>query len=93
MIYSCISVWQNERVEIIANDQSYHTTPSYVAFTNTEILVGDTAKNQVTMNPRNTIFNIHRLIGRSFDDSDLQSDIKVCSICILKKIGIINIIA
>jgi L1 cell adhesion molecule like protein len=53
--YSCVGVWQNDRVEIIANDQGNRTTPSYVAFTETERLVGDAAKNQVSMNPTNTI--------------------------------------
>ncbi len=54
--YSCVGVWQNERVEIIANDQGNRTTPSYVAFTDTEKLVGDAAKNQLTSNPENKIF-------------------------------------
>lgn len=52
--YSCVGVWQNDRVEIIANDQGNRTTPSYVAFTDTERLIGDAAKNQVAMNPKNT---------------------------------------
>ena len=78
--YSCVGVWQNDRVKIIANDQGNRTTPSYVAFTNTEILVGETAKSQVTTNPHNTVFDAHRLIGRNFYDSDVQSDMKVCSI-------------
>ena len=51
---SCVGVWQNDRVEIIANDQGNRTTPSYVAFTDSERLVGDAAKNQVAMNPHNT---------------------------------------
>lgn len=54
--YSCVGVWQHDRVEIIANDQGNRTTPSYVAFTDTERLVGDAAKNQVAMNPTNTVF-------------------------------------
>ena len=54
--YSCVGVFQHGKVEIIANDQGNRTTPSYVAFTDTERLIGDTAKNQVTMNPSNTIF-------------------------------------
>ena len=74
--YSCVGVWQNERVEIIANDQGNRTTPSYVAFTETERLVGDAAKNQVAMNPHNTIFDAKRMIGRKFDDPDLQADMK-----------------
>ena len=54
--YSCVGVWQHDRVEIIANDQGNRTTPSYVAFTDSERLIGDAAKNQVAMNPINTVF-------------------------------------
>lgn len=74
--YSCIGVWQNDRVEIIANDQGNRVTPSYVGFTESERLIGDAAKNQVAMNPCNTVFDAKRLIGRNFDDPVIQADIK-----------------
>ncbi|CAJ1944858.1 unnamed protein product [Sphenostylis stenocarpa] len=75
--YSCVGVWQNDRVEIIPNDQGNRTTPSYVAFTDTERLIGDAAKNQVAMNPQNTVFDAKRLIGRRYSDSSVQSDMKL----------------
>ena len=74
--YSCVAVWQNDRVEIIANDQGNRTTPSYVAFTDTERMIGDSAKNQAAANPTNTVFDAKRLIGRSFSDKSTQSDLK-----------------
>lgn len=74
--YSCVGVWQNDRVEIIANDQGNRTTPSYVGFTDSERLIGDAAKNQVAMNPYNTVFDAKRLIGRRFIEPEVQSDMK-----------------
>ncbi|KAF8393774.1 hypothetical protein HHK36_019972 [Tetracentron sinense] len=74
--YSCVGVWKHDRVEIIVNDQGNRTTPSYVAFTATERLIGEAANNQVDMNPINTVFDAKRLIGRRFSDASVQSDIK-----------------
>jgi heat shock 70kDa protein 1/2/6/8 len=71
-IYSYVGIWKNDHVEIIANDQGNRATPSYVAFTDTEILIGDAAKNQISMNPYNTVFGIKRLIGQSYSDLDFQ---------------------
>ena len=75
--YSCVGVWQNDRVKIIPNNQGNKTTPSYVAFTETERLFGDAAKNQATRNPENTVFDAKRLIGRKFDDPIVQGDMKL----------------
>ncbi|CAI8501579.1 Hsp70 ATPase ssa1 [Hanseniaspora opuntiae] len=74
--YSCVAHFANDRVEIIANDQGNRTTPSYVAFTDSERLIGDAAKNQAAMNPANTVFDAKRLIGRKFSDEDVQNDMK-----------------
>ncbi|GKF03751.1 probable mediator of RNA polymerase II transcription subunit 37c, partial [Tanacetum coccineum] len=75
--YSCVAVWQHNRVEIITNDQGNRTTPSYVAFNDTERLVGDAAKNQAAYNPTNTIFDAKRLIGRRASDEIVQADMKL----------------
>ena len=74
--YSCVGCWKNNSVEIIANDMGNRTTPSYVAFTDSERLVGNAAKNQVSMNPKNTVFDAKRLIGRKFSDESVQEDMK-----------------
>lgn len=75
--YSCVAVWRNNRVEIIPNDQGNRITPSYVAFTETERLIGDAAINQLATNPNNTVFNAKRLIGRRFSDPSVQQDLKL----------------
>ncbi|XP_030974891.1 heat shock cognate 70 kDa protein 2-like [Quercus lobata] len=76
--HSCVAVCKNGGVKIIPNDQGYRTTPSYVAFTDySEPLVGNEAKNQVAMNPSNTVFDVKRLIGRRFNDSSVQNDMKL----------------
>ena len=85
--YSCVGIWQNERVEIIANDQGNRTTPSYIAFTENERFIGDAAKNQSSMNPKNTIFDAKRLIGRQFSDKCVQNDIKNWPFSVVDKGG------
>ncbi|XP_042011895.1 heat shock cognate 70 kDa protein 2-like [Salvia splendens] len=75
--YSCVGVWQHDRVEIIPNEQGNPITPSYVAFTRSGRLTGDAAKNQAAVNPINTVFDAKRLIGRLFSDSCVQSDMKL----------------
>jgi len=85
--YSCVGVFRDDRIEIIANDQGNRTTPSFVAFTDTERLIGDAAKNQVAMNPHNTVFDAKRLIGRKFEDAEVQADMKHFPFKIIDKAG------
>mmetsp|Transcript_11604 Transcript_11604/g.17849 ORF Transcript_11604/g.17849 Transcript_11604/m.17849 type:complete len:688 (-) Transcript_11604:108-2171(-) len=84
--YSCVGVYKSgSGVEIIPNDQGNRITPSYVAFTDTERLVGDAAKNQATINPENTIFDVKRLIGREYSDQSVQADKKLVPYSIVSK--------
>lgn len=85
--YSCVGVFRDDRIEIIANDQGNRTTPSFVAFTDTERLIGDAAKNQVAMNPHNTVFDAKRLIGRRYNDAEVQADMKHFPFKIIDKDG------
>lgn len=87
MAFYSVGVFKNGRVEIIANDQGNRITPSYVAFTREgERLIGDAAKNQLTSNPENTVFDAKRLIGRTWGDSSVQQDIKYLPF----KVGLFN---
>ena len=74
--FSCVGAWIHDKVEIIANDQGLNTTPSYVAFTDEERLIGDAARNQAARNPANTVYGVKRLIGRKFSDQSVQGDVK-----------------
>lgn len=84
--YSCVGVFKGGRVEIIANDQGNRITPSYVSWdSNGERLIGDAAKNQATVNPETTVFDVKRLIGRQFQDKSVQSDMKLFPFQIINK--------
>ena len=85
--YSCVGVWVNDRVEIIANDQGNRTTPSYVSFTENERMIGEGAKSQVTVNGENTIFDAKRLIGKKYSDKTVQNDMKHMTFDIKEKAG------
>lgn len=74
--YSCVAIMKNNNVEIIANSMGNRTTPSCVAFTDSERLIGEASKNQMAMNPKNSVFDAKRLIGRKFSDKTVQSDMK-----------------
>ncbi len=85
--YSCVGVWMNGKVEIIANDQGERTTPSYVAFSDMERLVGQPAKSQAALNPKNTVYDAKRLLGRKFSDQAVQSDMKHYSFTVVPDSG------
>ena len=85
--YSCVGIYRNGRVEIIPNDQGNRITPSYVAFSGADRLVGESAKNQATLNPTNTAFSVKRLIGRRFNDDTVQHDKKLLPYQIVNKDG------
>ena len=72
--YSCVGIYKNGKTEIIANEQGNRTTPSYVAFTEIERLIGASAKNQVNANPENTICDAKRFIGKMYNDECVQKD-------------------
>lgn len=83
--YSCVGVYKNGHVDIIANDQGHRITPSYVAFSESERLIGDAAKNQATTNPTRTIYDVKRLIGRKYSDKEVQRDAKLVSYKVVDK--------
>ncbi|CEL99324.1 unnamed protein product [Vitrella brassicaformis CCMP3155] len=85
--YSCVGIYKNGRVEIIPNDQGNRITPSYVAFTEDERLIGEAAKNQATVNPSQTLFDVKRLIGRKYKDTEVQRDKKLLPFILAEKEG------
>lgn len=82
--YSCMGVWKDGKVNLIPNEMGQNKDPLYIAFTDTDILFGDTAKNQIYKNPKNTIFDITRLIGKKFSNPDIQENIKYWPFEIIK---------
>ena len=85
--YSCVGIFRNGSVEIIPNELGNRTTPSVVAFTDDGILVGEAAKNQAALNPKRTIYNVKRLIGRKYNDKEVQMDKKLLPYDIIDKDG------
>ena len=85
--YSCVGIFKNGRVEIIPNELGNRITPSFVAFTDEERLVGEAAKNQASANPARTIYVVKRLIGRKFDDKEVQRDLKWLPYSVVAKAG------
>lgn len=85
--YSCVGIFKNGRVEIIPNEFGNRITPSYVAFTDEERLVGEAAKNQALIEPKRSIFVVKRLIGRKFDDNEVQRDLKWLPYDVISKGG------
>lgn len=85
--YSCVGIFKNGRVEIIPNELGNRITPSQVAFTDDEKLVGEAAKNQAATNPLRTVYVVKRLVGRKFDDKEVQRDLKYLSYKVVSKSG------
>jgi len=85
--FSCVGIYRNGRVEIIANDQGNRTTPSFVSFTSEERLIGDAAKTVASSNPKNTVYDAKRLIGRNYDDKHMQEELKHLSYNVINKIN------
>jgi endoplasmic reticulum chaperone BiP len=83
--YSCVGIYRDGRVDIVPNDQGNRITPSYVAWDGEERLIGDAAKNQATVNPSNTVFDVKRLIGRGYSDSTVQADMKLWPFKVINK--------
>lgn len=83
--FSCVGIFKDGKVEIIANDQGNRTTPSFVGFTNEERLIGDAAKNSASSNPKNTVYDSKRMIGRNFNDPAVQEEIKHFSYSVVNK--------